>query len=128
MQVRDINLLHHLKQGSTESVCLDTPHLSHLNTCQKQLWITDPQLALLPTIRNFVHLGTSQKDLSALSLTNSLNTIGLDDIFALQAAQNELHMTQVTRAQQARKERATLRNLGASVTLPDGWEDLAAFG
>jgi hypothetical protein len=88
----------------------------------------DQRLARLPALRNFVHLGASQQDLAALSFTNNLNAVGLDDIFALQATQDELRTAQVARARRACKERATLRNLGASVTLPHGWEDLAAFG
>jgi hypothetical protein len=88
----------------------------------------DQRLARLPMLRNFVHLGASQQDLAALSFTNNPDALGLDDIFALQATQDELRKAQVTRARRACKERAILRSLGASVTLPHGWEDLAAFG
>jgi glutamyl-tRNA reductase len=43
MQVRDMNLVHHLKQGPNESLQLSAPHLFHLDTCQRELWITERQ-------------------------------------------------------------------------------------
>lgn len=88
----------------------------------------DQRMARLPALRSFVHLGASRDDLAALSFPKHINTVGLDDIFALQAAQDELRTAQVARARQACRERAILRCLGTSVTLPHGWEDLAAFG
>lgn len=51
----------------------------------------------------------------------------LDDVFALQKAQGDVRMTQVQQAARACDEKAKLRTLGASVTLPHGWEDLALF-
>jgi hypothetical protein len=51
----------------------------------------------------------------------------LDDLFALQRTQGDVRMTQVAQAARACDEKAKLRALGSSVTLPHGWEDLAVF-
>ena len=51
----------------------------------------------------------------------------LDHVFALQKAQGEIRSVQIARARRACEERAKLRGMGNSITLPHGWEDLAAF-
>ncbi|MGK5082253.1 NAD(P)-binding domain-containing protein [Bdellovibrionota bacterium FG-1] len=51
----------------------------------------------------------------------------LDDLFALQKAQGDVRMTQIAQAARACEEKAKLRALGASITIPHGWEDLAVF-
>ena len=112
------------------SANLLAPHLSvtDIIICRPFDAATDQRLARLPALRNFVHLGASGENLAALSFAKQIKAIGLDDIFALQAAQDELRKAQVARARQACRERAILRCLGTSITLPHGWEDLAAFG
>ncbi len=138
---RSVNKAHKLAQSLTNkgadvvvftpaSANLLAPHLSvtDIIVCRPFDAATDQRLARLPALRSFVHLGASRENLAALSFAKHINTIGLDDIFALQAAQDELRKIRVTRARQACRERAILRGLGASITLPHGWEDLAAFG
>jgi len=138
---RSVNKAHKLAQSLTNkgadvvvftpaSANLLAPHLSvtDIIVCRPFDAATDQRLARLPALRSFVHLGASRENLAALSFAKHINTIGLDDIFTLQAAQDELRKIRVTRARQACRERAILRGLGASITLPHGWEDLAAFG
>ncbi len=51
----------------------------------------------------------------------------LDDLFELQRAQGDVRTVLVTQAARACAEKAKLRGLGASVSIPHGWEDLAVF-
>jgi hypothetical protein len=51
----------------------------------------------------------------------------LDDLFELQKSINDLKSVQVIQAKKACAERSKLRALGASLSLPHGWEDLASF-
>ncbi|OFZ18664.1 MAG: hypothetical protein A2X94_14240 [Bdellovibrionales bacterium GWB1_55_8] len=51
----------------------------------------------------------------------------LDQLFDLQKSQDRIRCVQVERANRACGERAKLRSMGTSITLPHGWEDLAAF-
>ena len=138
---RSVNKAHKLAQRLTDkgadvtvltpaSANLLAPHLSvtDIIVCRPFDAATDQRLANLPALRNFVHLGASGENLATLSFAKHINTLGLDDIFALQAAQDELRKAQVARARQACRERAILRCLGTSINLPHGWEDLAAFG
>jgi glutamyl-tRNA reductase len=53
--------------------------------------------------------------------------LSLDDLFALRQRQGDVRSIQTLRAAAACEERAKLRGLGESITLPHGWEDLAAF-
>jgi hypothetical protein len=72
-----------------------------------------------------IHLGGSREE---AGVWNRLPTFeALDDLFALQKSQGDVRMTQVAQAARACDEKAKLRALGSSVTLPHGWEDLAVF-
>lgn len=51
----------------------------------------------------------------------------LDELFALQGSRGEARSLQVRQALRACDERAKLRALGSSVSIPHGWEDLAVF-
>jgi hypothetical protein len=51
----------------------------------------------------------------------------LTDVFALESSQGRLRSTQIARARKACDEKAKLRLLGGSASLPHGWEDLAIF-
>jgi hypothetical protein len=88
----------------------------------------DQQLLNLVGLKIFVHMGASANDIASLHIPQHVNAASLTDIFTLQVAQDELRLGQVEQARQTCRERATLRNLGPSVCLPHGWEDLAAFG
>ena len=52
---------------------------------------------------------------------------GLDVLFSLQALADSARRGQIERAEKACEERALLRGLGGSASLPHGWEDLASF-
>lgn len=76
--------------------------------------------------RPVIHLG----DLSGggSGIWKSLPSFrSLDDLFELQRAQGEIRTVQTQRAFKACEERAKLRALGNSVSIPHGWEDLAVF-
>jgi hypothetical protein len=72
-----------------------------------------------------VHLGGMRAQ--AGSWTEVPNLFTLDDLFALQKTQGDVRMTQEAQAARACQEKGKLRSLGASVTIPHGWEDLAVF-
>jgi len=88
----------------------------------------DQALMDLPIVRQIVHLGASNDELTGLNCPAGVKVSGLDDIFAWQTASNEVRQAKLARAGKACRERAKLRHLGTSVTLPHGWEDLAVFG
>jgi hypothetical protein len=48
-------------------------------------------------------------------------------LFEMLRVQTEQRSQQVARARRACGEKAVLRSLGNSATVPHGWEDLAAF-
>jgi glutamyl-tRNA reductase len=72
-----------------------------------------------------VHLGGMAEQAGEWNQLSSFHS--LDDLFALQKSQGEARMIQVMQANRACQEKAKLRSLGASVTIPHGWEDLAVF-
>jgi hypothetical protein len=72
-----------------------------------------------------VHLGGHREAAGVWKNLTTLST--LDDLFALQKTQGDVRMTQIQQASRACDEKAKLRALGASVTIPHGWEDLAIF-
>lgn len=75
--------------------------------------------------RSIVHLG-GLKDQSGI--WNTLpGFFCLDHLFALQQSLGQFRSVQVTQALRACEERALLRSLGASLSIPHGWEDLACF-
>lgn len=72
-----------------------------------------------------IHLGGHREEAGAWSALADFQA--LDDLFALKKAQGDVRMTQVRQAARACDEKAKLRALGASITIPHGWEDLAVF-
>jgi len=76
-------------------------------------------------VGNLIHLGMLRKQAD-----DWLRIAGfkcLDDLFELQKSIQDLKLIQVNQAKKACHERAKLRALGASLSLPHGWEDLASF-
>lgn len=53
--------------------------------------------------------------------------IPLDEIFRLSQKQDQVRSFQVELAARACEERAKLRSIGMSISIPHGWEDLALF-
>ena len=74
-----------------------------------------------------IHLGCQRAEAEAAGWRELPGFEALDDLFTLQKAQGDVRVTQVQQAARACDEKAKLRSLGASVTLPHGWEDLALF-
>jgi glutamyl-tRNA reductase len=72
-----------------------------------------------------IHLGGQRAQSGEWSTVGEFHA--LDDLFALERAQGNVRMTQISQAARACEEKAKLRSLGASITLPHGWEDLAVF-
>lgn len=78
---------------------------------------------------SLIHLGC-RKGSPGHSLWNSAQAdsfFTLDDLFELEKSQNAMRTLQIDRARRACTERAQLRELGSSITIPHGWEDLVAF-
>ncbi|MGK5089310.1 hypothetical protein WDW86_17300, partial [Bdellovibrionota bacterium FG-2] len=78
----------------------------------------------------YLHLGGTQEQFSQeIAGQNSSERVfvALDDVFALQKSQSYVRSLQICRARSACQERAILRALGSSISIPHGWEDLAAF-
>jgi hypothetical protein len=76
--------------------------------------------------RSIVHLGghrAESGEWNSLPLFHSL-----DDLFELEKATGQLRSLQISKALKACEERAKLRSLGQSLSIPHGWEDLLAFG
>lgn len=75
--------------------------------------------------RAVIHLGGMKNQAGAWS--DLPGFCCLDDLFELQKNQEELRSCRYSLALKACEERAKLRALGNSVTIPHGWEDLAVF-
>jgi len=72
-----------------------------------------------------VHLGASRSELGAW--THLPRLFALDDLFRIQKSLGEVRSTHIAQAARACEERVKLRDLGASITIAHGWEDLAIF-
>jgi hypothetical protein len=72
-----------------------------------------------------IHLGGHHEEAGAWNTLPDFQA--LDDLFALKKLQGDVRLTQVAQASRACDEKAKLRTLGASITIPHGWEDLAVF-
>ncbi len=78
----------------------------------------------------YLHLGgTREQFLDEMTAHNNSERgfVALDDVFELQRSQGDVRSLQIGRARSACQERAILRALGSSISIPHGWEDLAAF-
>ncbi|MCM2279094.1 MAG: hypothetical protein NDJ89_13545 [Oligoflexia bacterium] len=72
-----------------------------------------------------IHLGGMRHQAGAWAEHARLHC--LDDIFELQKSQGEVRSLRCAHALKACADRAKLRTLGSSLTIPHGWEDLAVF-
>jgi glutamyl-tRNA reductase len=78
--------------------------------------------------RSVVHLGVLESELPADSAWAGVSNVYLlDDLFALQKKSDEFRTAQFVRAEKACDEKAALRAMGGSLSVPHGWEDLALF-
>lgn len=78
----------------------------------------DPVISVL-------HLGGRKAELPEWSDLPSL--FALDDLFSLQKSLGSIRSMILAQASHACEERAQLRALGQSISIPHGWEDLACF-
>ncbi len=75
--------------------------------------------------RSVIHLGARA---GASGIWGQLpGFTSLDDLFILHASLGQVRSAHVAQAEKACVERAQLRSLGASLSIPHGWEDLACF-
>lgn len=72
-----------------------------------------------------IHLGGARANAGPWTQLAALSC--LDELLALQEGSNRQRLQQLHRAAQACRERARLRALGRSISIPHGWEDLAHF-
>lgn len=72
-----------------------------------------------------VHLGTRRFQSEQWKILTPF--FDLDHVFELEKSQRQIRSIQIAQATKACEERAMLRALGESVSLPHGWEDLAVF-
>ena len=75
--------------------------------------------------RLVIHLGGMRADSSLWSELPRF--FALDDLFAIQSTQDQHRISQITRAEKACEERATLRGYGMSLSTAHCWEDLSCF-
>jgi hypothetical protein len=72
-----------------------------------------------------IHLGGMAEQAGVWTQLKQFHS--LSDLFALQKTQGDVRVSQIVQAKRACEEKAKLRALGASITIPHGWEDLAVF-
>jgi hypothetical protein len=119
------------KQGARADVTKTTEGLcdvTHSIICRPFDRSLDQQILNVPGLTSFIHLGASAEELASLCVPQQVYAASLNDVFSLQITHDEIRLSQVAKAHRACRERAQLRNLGPSICLPHGWEDLAAFG
>jgi hypothetical protein len=75
--------------------------------------------------RSIIHLGGIRDHCKDWNFLPGFSC--LTDLFALQNSLGHVRSVQITQAERACEERAKLRSLGASLSIPHGWEDLACF-
>jgi glutamyl-tRNA reductase len=75
--------------------------------------------------RALIHLGGLNEDFK--DWRKVFPFYSLDDLFEVEKSQGKIRQNQIERARTACSERAQLRGLAASISLPHGWEDLAVF-
>lgn len=78
------------------------------------------------TKRSIVHLGGRRASCGAWTSLPLFHS--LDELFKLEKSAGNVRSVQISKAAKACEERAKLRSLGLSLSVPHGWEDLAAFG
>ena len=76
--------------------------------------------------RSVIHLGGTRQECGNW-VENVPGFYALDDLFSLQSSLDTIRSVQISQAERACEERAKLRALGSSLSLPHGWEDLACF-
>lgn len=75
--------------------------------------------------RNVIHLGGLRHECGAWNKLPRF--FALDDLFAFQNSLGNHRTLQIAHAERVCEERAKLRALGNSLSIPHGWEDLACF-
>lgn len=75
--------------------------------------------------RSLIHLGGHRSECGDWSELSGFHC--LEDIFNLQKSLGEVRSIQIGAAVRACGDRAKLRALGGSLSIPHGWEDLAVF-
>ena len=95
------------------------PH-SELNS----VWLRELRERHLPVL-SVIHLGGRRSELPQWTDLPSL--FALDDLFNLQKSLGSIRSMVLAQASHACEERAQLRALGQSISIPHGWEDLACF-
>lgn len=78
-----------------------------------------------PGHRTVIHLGALEN--TAGKWKGVPGFYSLSELFALQSALISQRSIQTARAERACEQRAKLRSMGASISIPHGWEDLACF-
>lgn len=99
-------------------VCVPSDEVRDVN--RVEAWLRGAQ-----SDRSVIHLGIVESQNTAWAKIPHLLT--LKNLFALQAQMTESRSVQLQAAERACIERAKLRNLSASTSVPHGWEDLAYF-
>jgi hypothetical protein len=77
--------------------------------------------------RTVIHLGGHRQDCQVWADALSDRFFALDDLFSMQNSLGSVRSAQITQAIRACQERAQLRAMGGSLSIPHGWEDLACF-
>lgn len=75
--------------------------------------------------RSIIHLGCFSRVGHPWEVLPSF--FSLEEVYQLQNSQKNLKSTQIIQAEKVCRERAQLRSLGGSISIPHGWEDLAVF-
>ena len=87
-------------------------------------WLKRMSLRNTPPV-SILHLGGRRSELPEWERFSSF--FALDDLFGLQKSLGSIRSMVLAQASQACEERAQLRVLGQSISIPHGWEDLACF-
>lgn len=107
-----------------------TPYQEH-----DRAWKPDFIVITTPWVRENADLWTSYSKSGTLVLHLGIlerpegcgQIMALRDLFALQDGQSEIRRSAIARIHHAIVERSKLRDLGGSISIPHGWEDLANF-
>jgi hypothetical protein len=107
------------REAGTIVVCVP---LNSARDLQRIQWFQQGKLAE----RLIIHLGGIKEQCELWKAIPQFRC--LSDLFDLQNVQGNVRSVQITQAERACEDRAKLRALGVSLSIPHGWEDLASFG
>jgi len=120
-----ISILEEEKRGWQKAthvvVCI--PLDPQRDAIRMQWWLQGEQAG--QAARTVIHLGGFKDHCGAWNQLPGF--FSLTDLFGLQSSLGSLRSMQVAQAMKACEERAQLRRLGGSLSIPHGWEDLACF-